>query len=209
MLRATGGVNTHRGAIFALGLLAAAAGRLAREGRPCRGAALGDVVREGWGAELRRLAPAPASHGAAAARAHGVAGAREEAARGFPHVFEVALPALEASLARGAGPEAARVQCLLALVARLPDTNLLHRGGADGLALARGAARAFLRAGGVHRPGWRARAEGMHRALVARNLSPGGSADLLAAALFVRRLGGGAAPARAGGVRPEARGAAV
>jgi triphosphoribosyl-dephospho-CoA synthase len=80
------------------------------------------------------------------------------------------------------------VQALFALVARLPDTNLLHRGGAEGLAFARRAAAAFLLAGGVHRPGWRAHAREVDRALVARNLSPGGSAGLLAATLLVDRL---------------------
>jgi triphosphoribosyl-dephospho-CoA synthase len=199
MLRATGGVNTHRGAIFALGLLSAAAGRLGAEGRSCAGRALAEAVREAYGDDARRLVPADGSHGAAAARAHGVPGARGEAALGFPHVFEVGLPSLEASLGRGAARSAARVQCLFALLARLPDTNLLHRGGAEGLAFARGAARAFLLAGGVHRRGWRAHAGEIHRALVHRRLSPGGSADLLAATLFVHRLRsavpeGGAAP---------------
>jgi hypothetical protein len=80
------------------------------------------------------------------------------------------------------------VQCLFALMSRLPDTNVLHRGGPEGLALARRAAAAFLDAGGVHRPGWRAHAREIDRALVARNLSPGGSADLLAATLFVHRI---------------------
>ncbi len=190
MLRATCGVNTHRGAIFSLGLLAAAAGWLAARGRSCAGDALGEVVRERYGDGVLRLPPAPGSHGAAARIAHRVPAAREEAALGFPHVFEVGLPALEASLRRGATRNAARVQALLALVARLPDTNLLHRGGAEGLALARGAAAAFVLRGGVHRRGWRARAREIDRALVRRNLSPGGSADLLAATLFVARLRG-------------------
>jgi triphosphoribosyl-dephospho-CoA synthase len=74
----------------------------------------------------------------------------------------------------------------------LPDTNLLWRGGAGALAWARGAAREFLRAGGVHRRGWEEHARALHREFVARRLSPGGSADLLAAALFVHRLGGAA-----------------
>jgi triphosphoribosyl-dephospho-CoA synthase len=193
MLVATGGVNTHRGAIFALGILSAAAGRLAAEGRRCEGDALADVVRARYASDILRLAPAHGSHGDGARRAHGVPGAREEAAAGFPHVFGVGLPALRASLRRGAARTDAAVQCLFALVARLPDTNLLHRGGADGLALARRAAAEFLAAGGVHRPGWRRHAREIDRAFVARNLSPGGSADLLAATLFVERLRSGRA----------------
>jgi triphosphoribosyl-dephospho-CoA synthase len=119
--------------------------------RPCE--ALARTVRDAYGDDVRRLAPAPGSHGAAVRAAHALPGAREEAALGFPHVLEVGLPALEASLRRGASRNAARVQAPFALVARLPDTNLLHRGGADGLAFARRAAAAFLLAGGVHRPG--------------------------------------------------------
>ncbi len=188
MLRATGGVNTHRGAIFTLGILSAAAGRLAAAGRVREGD-LRREVREGLGpAVLRELPRDPGSHGSLALRGHGAGGAREEAAAGFPHVFDVGIPALEGSLRRGASRRAASVQCLLSLVAVLPDTNLLHRGGPAGLAVARAAAAEFLSAGGVHRPGWELRALEIHRRFVERNLSPGGSADLLAASLFVRRV---------------------
>jgi triphosphoribosyl-dephospho-CoA synthase len=189
MLRATGGINTHRGALFALGLLAAAGGRLRSEGAPLAGDALGCAVRDLHGRAIREeLCPAPASHGARVARLHGAGGAREEAAAGFPHVFRVALPALAHARRRGADRRAAAVQGLLALVAVVVDTNVLHRGGPAGLSLARSAAEDFLSSGGVFRPGWEEHAQEIHRAFVARNLSPGGSADLLAAALFVERL---------------------
>jgi triphosphoribosyl-dephospho-CoA synthase len=196
MLRATAGVNTHRGAIFALGLLAAAAGRAAGRGAPpCVPALRAEVTR--LGAAVRRELPSdPASHGAVAAARHHAGGARAEAAAGFPHVFDVALPALAASVARGAPRRAAAIQCLLTLVARLGDTNLLHRGGLEGLAFARAGAAAFLARGGVHRPRWEAEVLALHRAFVARRLSPGGSADLLAAALFVERWSASALDAR-------------
>ena len=188
MLRATGGANTHRGAIFTLGILAAAAAGLAADGEPPRPARLRDAVRSRFGRALREMEPATGSHGSAVARRHGVPGARAEAASGFPHVFEVGLPALEGSLARDAPREAAALQCLMSLVAVLPDTNLLHRGGAPGLRFARESARGFLAAGGVHREGWERELRSVHAAFVRRNLSPGGSADLLAASLFARRL---------------------
>jgi triphosphoribosyl-dephospho-CoA synthase len=196
MLEATDGVNTHRGAIFTLGVLAAAAGRVAGEGGTLHPAALRDTVRRTYGpAIVRHLPRASHSHGAVALRRHGVGGARAEAHAGFPHLFDVALPALVESRRRGAGRRAAAVQCLLCTIAVLPDTNLLYRGGARGLSFARSAAGAFVRAGGVHRKGWEEQVRGLHAAFVARGLSPGGSADLLAAALFVDALerGDGAA----------------
>ncbi len=80
---------------------------------------------------------------------------------------------------------AARVQACFALIAVLDDTNLLHRGGSAGLRFAQAAARDFLAAGGVGQADWLHRAVAVHRAFVARRLSPGGAADLLAMSLFV------------------------
>ncbi|TXM84957.1 triphosphoribosyl-dephospho-CoA synthase, partial [Methylobacterium sp. WL116] len=115
-----------------------------------------------------------------------VGGAPHEAASGFPHLYGVGLPALDRGRRlRPDDPEAARVEACLALIATLEDTNLLHRGGEAGYAFARDAAAGFITAGGVGRSDWRAAAEDLHRAFVARNLSPGGAADLLAMTLFV------------------------
>jgi triphosphoribosyl-dephospho-CoA synthase len=187
MLHVTGGVNTHRGAIFGLGLLAAAAGFRNRYGLALR---LGRLVADRWATGIL-AGPAPLrSHGAAVARRYGAGGARREAAAGFPSVYGVALPALaEGERLAPSEPEAARVQACIALVAAVEDTNLLHRGGRVGLAFARGKAKAFLDAGGVGGSGWRERAAAIHIAFVAHNLSPGGAADLLAMALFVRAMG--------------------
>ncbi len=185
MLEATGGVNTHRGAIFGLGLLCAAAGAQTAE-RVSPRLRLGAVVSRYWGEAIASGPVLPHSHGQLARRRHGAGGARLEAALGFPSIYGVALPALHRGEALAPGdPEAARVQGCFALIACLEDTNLLHRGGSEGSRFARGAARAFLNAGGVGRPDWRTEAEAVHRAFVARLLSPGGSADLLAMALFV------------------------
>jgi triphosphoribosyl-dephospho-CoA synthase len=178
MLRATRGVNTHRGAIFTLGLLLAAAGRRDSAKR------LGAIVRETWGPEISQVEPSqPDSHGLRAARRYNIAGARGQAAGGFPHIYHVGLPALRS--ARRAGWNLARVQCVFVLVAHLDDTNLLHRGGEPGLEFARSRARDFLDAGGILRPDGLERAANVHREFVARRLSPGGAGDLLAATIFV------------------------
>ena len=187
MLAKTGGVNTHRGAIFGLGLLCAAAGF---RGVYRASGTLGAIVAARWGDEILDGPIALRSHGAEVARRHGARGARAQAAAGFPAIYDVALPAL--SLGRRLVPgdaEAARVQACMSLIAKVEDTNLLYRGGLEGLAFARRRARQFLDESGVGSADWRVRAAAIHEAFVERRLSPGGCADLLAMALFVDGIG--------------------
>ena len=164
----------------------AAAGWLHHAGKPRGGPALGDTVAALWGGDILAAAPqAPDSNGAQAIRRYGARGARQEAAEGFPTLFTVALPALARTLDLLGCAERAMVQTLFALMATLDDTNLLHRGGAAGLAFVQAEAQRFLDRGGVFRPDWRADALALHEACIGRHLSPGGSADMLAAAWFV------------------------
>jgi triphosphoribosyl-dephospho-CoA synthase len=186
MLVATRGVNTHRGAIFGLGLLCAAAGaRLGGLSDPA--IPLGAIVARRWGRDILGGVGRRDSHGQAVRRLHGAGGASLEAAHGFPVLYAVGVPALRAGAWLAPDDaEAARVQSCFALIAMLEDTNLLHRGGLTGLHFAQRAARRFLADGGVGRSDWRVRAMDVHRGFVARRLSPGGSADLLAMSLFVQ-----------------------
>jgi triphosphoribosyl-dephospho-CoA synthase len=184
MMMATGGINTHRGAIFTLGLLAAAAGWQVRHGLSCRGADLTAQVVERWGDGIARAAHlSSASHGATAGRFYGARGARDEALEGFPTLMRISPPA-----PAGEGPDAAAIQALFAAMAELEDTNLLHRGGLDGLRFVQTEARRFLDEGGVTQADWHERALALHQSCIARRLSPGGSADLLAAACFLGEL---------------------
>jgi triphosphoribosyl-dephospho-CoA synthase len=185
MFAATSGINTHRGAIFGLGLLCAAAG--ARAGGLVEPElSLGAIVARRWGRSILDGPVLLHSHGTAARRQFHAGGARAEAASGFPSVYRIGLPALRrAARVLPRDPEAARVEACFALIASVEDTNLLHRGGLDGLRFARKTTRIFLDQGGVRRSGWRERACAVHNDFVARRLSPGGSADLLAMTLFV------------------------
>lgn len=193
MLAATQGVNTHKGAIFGLGLLCAAAGRLCAQGQALHAPALRAALLSGWGEALGARAAlvraaAPVTNGQKAARAHGLRSALEEAALGFPAVFDVALPALQTALLAGVGERAARVQALFATMAVLDDTNLVHRGGLAGLHWMQAQAQEFLAAGGVAQAHWQQQARALHRAAVQRRLSPGGSADVLASACWLVAL---------------------
>ncbi|MES2116521.1 MAG: triphosphoribosyl-dephospho-CoA synthase MdcB [Pseudomonadota bacterium] len=213
MLAATRGINTHRGAIFSLGLLCAAAGR-AHAGRtpmsPISPESLRATLLHRWRDELAAHANPPLqgpgnaladaaspgmqdaapglSNGLRVAIQHAAAGAREEGARGLPSVFEVGLPALQATLARGGGMHRARVDALYALMAHVSDTNIYHRAGPQGAQTVRAAAQRFLALGGTANPGWRLEAEQHHRRFKAQRLSPGGAADLLAATCLVHAI---------------------
>lgn len=138
MLQATGGVNTHKGAIFSLAASWGPAGgcgpQRGRAGRP-----------EKILAECGRMStPAAESFFAALTRENartagerlyvetGARGVRGEAAGGFPAVLKIGLPALRAALDQGAGLEEAGTAALLALAAGTVDTNLFARGGLEG-----------------------------------------------------------------------------
>ncbi len=187
MLTATGGVNTHRGAVFTLGLLCAAAGALAADGRCLEPSALRAALLDHWGdALVARTRRIPTLPGGIAARRLGLRGASAEAAAGFPVLFETALPALQRG---GACSQAARLDALFHVMAVLDDANLAHRGGLSGLRFAQREARRFVADGGAASPDGLARAHAVGHAFVARRLSPGGAADMLAAACFVQRIG--------------------
>jgi triphosphoribosyl-dephospho-CoA synthase len=119
---------------------------------------------------------------------YGVSGARGEAQRGFPHVITLGLPALRQARAQGVPEPYARLDALLAIMACLEDTCLLYRGGMTALDLARNGAHTIMTRGGTSTPSGHAALGRLDRALVACNASPGGSADLLAATLFLDRL---------------------
>ena len=189
MMAATKGVNTHRGAIFALGLLCAAMGRVRALRMTLTPAALHTALLLHWGEELAAHTLASGdSHGAQAATQHAASGAREEGALGLPSVFDVGLPALRAALARGAPMRHARVDAIFALMAHISDTNIYHRGGAEGACTVRRDARHFLQLGGTENPHWEEHAGECHQRFVAQRLSPGGAADLLAATCLVHSL---------------------
>ncbi|MDR6948869.1 triphosphoribosyl-dephospho-CoA synthase [Pseudomonas sp. 2957] len=179
MLVTTNGVNTHRGAIWALGLLVTAAALQPKSIALCaaRLALLDD-----------RYAPTPLSHGAQVAQRYGARGAREEAQLGFPSVLQRGLPQLHKSRANGHGEQNARLDALLAIMTELADTCVLYRAGEPGLHAMQAGAQAVLDAGGSASLSGRRRLHELDQQLIALNASPGGAADLLAATLLLDRI---------------------
>jgi triphosphoribosyl-dephospho-CoA synthase len=184
MLATTHDVNTHRGAIWALGLLVTAA---ALETKSTSAGAV--TLRAARLALLDdRHAPRPLSHGAQVAQRYGARGAREEAQLGFPSVVQRGLPQLKRSRVAGHGEQNARLDALLAIMTDLADTCVLYRAGEPGLHAMQHGARAVLDAGGSASLTGRRRLHELDQQLIALNASPGGAADLLAATLLLDRI---------------------
>jgi triphosphoribosyl-dephospho-CoA synthase len=187
MMAATDGRNAHRGAIWALGLLVTAAAQRCWDrnatGIAADAAALARLPD--------RFAPHPLSNGERARLRYGVAGARGEAQAAFPHAIRVGLPTLRAARGRGVPEDCARLDALMAILSRLDDTCLLHRGGYAALETAKAGARAVLAAGWTAAPAGLERLHRVHGELMRQWASPGGSADLLGVTLFLDRLEGG------------------
>jgi triphosphoribosyl-dephospho-CoA synthase len=186
MLLATGGTNTHKGAIWVLGLLVAAAIR-SEDRSPLRVAGLAGSI-----ARLPDLAlPEMVSHGDVVRERYGLAGARGEAYADFPRVVRVGVPALRAARVTGKSESVSRLFSLLSIMAELDDTCVLYRGGLEGGEVVKAGARAVLAAGGPGSQKGEAALRRFDRKLLEKRISPGGSADLLAASLFLDCLESG------------------
>jgi triphosphoribosyl-dephospho-CoA synthetase len=195
MYEATGGINTHKGLIFALSLITASSGVCAQRNEFGSDAVLGmssDIISPLVLSDMDRIEKRARrgeklTHGEKIYLVHGIGGIRTEAAKGFPSV-RMGLSALTASLSRGASLKGAAIAALLKLMTVCEDTNVIHRGGMSFWKYeyrdrVREAARNFDPlapnvVGSVRKLG---------ELLVSLGISPGGAADLLSCTLFVYR----------------------
>jgi triphosphoribosyl-dephospho-CoA synthase len=184
MLQATLGVNTHRGAIWALGLLTAA---LNVKAAPKTVAQLLSLAGQLASYPDRFLELASVSNGARARAKYGVDGAREQAQKGFPQVMD-GLSQLHMSRAQGADETSAQLDALLAIISRLTDTCVIHRAGLEGMHWLQLQASQVLQAGGYSQALGQEYYRELEAGLILRNASPGGAADLLSVCLFVDAL---------------------
>ena len=184
MFETTGGVNTHKGAIFTLGILCGGVGRLWSAESPVTSLTL--LLKEC--ATIGQAATEDFSQmdGSTAGQKLylqiGLRGIRGEVADGLPAVKNIALPALEEGLSKGLSLNDAAACALIQLIAQVEDTNLYHRGGEEGATFAKEAAKALGKYPTI------AQIETLDDIFITQNLSPGGCADLLAATCFLHYI---------------------
>jgi len=191
MLRATQGVNTHKGTIFLGLLLCASAGMHFRwHGRITPGPVCATAQRlaaRSLEQELVQLGKSnknPITTGIRAYRELGLLGIRGEVIRGFPSILRVGLPALKRAMRRGHSLRESSAHALLALMSVVEDTTVLNRVFDPGrIRYTQEWARRVLRAGSVFTPLGQRLVAAMHEDFIARSISPGGSADLLSMCL--------------------------
>lgn len=174
MLKATGGVNTHKGALFCIGLSVAAASNLASATGSVQAYSFKELVSRA----ASEIPSARGTHGAEAKRSFKVGGALENARAAYPELFTDWLPYYRSL-------EGDPFRChktLLHIMTTLDDTNILHRRGAEGLAHAEAEAARLLE--DFSESGL----SSLNKDFIRENISPGGSADMLSLTIFIESI---------------------
>ena len=178
----TDGINTHKGAIFTLGILCGAVGSAGTD--PATVSSYCKKMLQGL--TRQDLSPVTCENAATAGQQlyvqHGITGIRGQAEAGFPAVFQVGLPLLQAALAEGLSLNDAGCAVLLHLIACTDDTTLIRRSDRPTQLAIRRELAALLQSDPFPAPD---AIRALDEQFTEKGLSCGGSADLLAATYFL------------------------
>lgn len=193
MFQATNGVNTHKGIIFSMGILCAAVGKLHRQN------GLNNMMAEQISSEVKNICRGlterdfkevmkkeKLTHGESLYKKFGFKGIRGEVESGFHTVLTNAVPVLRKwkdnkifSL------NDLFLHILLKLMSESEDTNVIIRGGIESYSYIKAISKDFIKSGGMNQSDAVIKLQNMNLEFVKRNISPGGTADLLAVAIFL------------------------
>lgn len=193
MFEATNGVNTYKGALFSMGLAVVAAAGKAWQGY--------SITPQALSAAISKLAFAfpdtKGTHGSkakqtAASETATFKGALDNAREGYPMLFNDWLP-FYANLSKNGEPHALHLT-LLRIMCDLDDTNIVYRTSLAMMKQVKEESRSVLSRWSEATHGT-PQADGgtnldtilgdMNRSFVQRNISPGGSADMLSLVVFI------------------------
>ncbi len=174
MFKATGGINTHKGALFALGLMTVVACNEYYIHKSISTSRL----RSGISLLAEQFPYDTQTHGYKVRSAYGLKSALDMAREGYGDLFEKWRPFLHEC----SGEADALHRTLLMIMTTLDDTNICHRRGMDGLAAVKAEAGRLLDDFSMDG------LDAMNEYFIKENLSPGGAADMLALTLFAEAL---------------------
>lgn len=196
MLKATSGVNTHRGLLFVLGILCASAAYCTKQfGFVNVQNILGVAARICKDITTRELVPLKQkqtlqgmSAGERLFVIHDIKGIRGEIEEGLPSIRLQGLPRFREALDEGLSINDALLHTLVALMTVVQDTTVINRNGLSALAFMKDQAQEILDNGGMLHPNGKKSLEKLDRLFIEKRISPGGVADLLAATYFLHAL---------------------
>ena len=193
MFKATGGVNTHKGALFSIGLatvaLAGEAFCRITQAEGCGTMAYNDVNSKQIQslsnsiASLARLFPdTNGTHGSKAKANNILKGALDNAREGYTQLFKAWLPFYIDRIAEG--DNYALHKTLLRIMCDLDDTNIVYRTSMETMQEVKTEARQMLDTS-RNIVNFEAALQAMNTDYIHRNISPGGSADMLSLVVFL------------------------
>lgn len=193
MFKATGGVNTHKGALFSIGLAAVALAGEAfcriTQAEGCGTMAYNDVNSKQIQslsnsiASLARLFPdTNGTHGSKAKANNILKGALDNAREGYTQLFKAWMPFYIDRIAEG--DNYALHKTLLRIMCDLDDTNIVYRTSMETMQEVKTEARQMLDTS-RNIVNFEAALQAMNTDYIHRNISPGGSADMLSLVVFL------------------------
>ncbi len=194
MFEATRGVNTHKGLIFSLGIISAAAGSLYKENGELIGQHLisnriKDMTKDLTKNDFKELNEKhKLTYGEVLYKKYGITGIRGEAESGYQTVRRNSLPYFEHLLNKNTSLNDALVNCLFQLMMTTEDINILGRHNIVELQMVKDKAKKILEQNGMLSLKGRALINDANTEFIQRNISPGGSADLLAVTVMFYML---------------------
>lgn len=174
MFETTSGINTHKGALFSLGLVTVVASHLCYK----NGCVEEKPLQEGIAYLARQIPPAKNTHGSETVKRYPVKGALENACNAYELLFSDWLPFLQQHL----NDENGLYKTLLRIMQSLDDTNVCYRKGLTGLQQVKTEASDLLHDfsfSGLQQ---------MNERFIRDNISPGGSADMLSLTIFIQSI---------------------
>ncbi|MGC6174930.1 triphosphoribosyl-dephospho-CoA synthase CitG [Lacrimispora sp. 38-1] len=194
MYEATGQVNTHKGAVFTMGILCAAAGScfkkygqvsisrlIMQEQKMVKNILLNEL-------DSIQIQNSKDTHGQKNLCTYGSRGIRGEAADGYPSVINLALPVIRQGKKEGRNWNLVKIQALFTLMSQVEDGNILSRCRSEGLKEVQKLSQEFLLSGGAYSKGATEKLTELDTYFIHKNYSSGGCADLLAASIFLSEI---------------------
>ncbi|WP_242859333.1 triphosphoribosyl-dephospho-CoA synthase [Caloramator mitchellensis] len=193
MFKATNGINTQKGILFLSALIGVAAGRCRRLGTTLDRYNLSNIIKETTkGIVERELKSAYSkkdlTNGERLYIKYGVEGIRGEVENGLPTVIKYGLPEFEGALKSGLNINDSLINALIVIISKTDDTTILNRKGIAGLYFAKSMAKNAIYLGLMKSKIGRNYIEFMGKMFINKNISPGGSADLVAATYIIYKL---------------------